>query len=183
MAVSMKTIGRSILESMLFLAVLGASITFINAFPSLRDFAGMPTLVYIPVLSAGASLVVAFAFPKPTFWTAFLKLFTGGLLTFGIFAGLSIVAGPTVFTIVLDWLWSAGASVWDWSSVQGIMAGIVAVIFYIMITLVIVGIIFAGLFALTNLLVLLVMNIFVDRRQETLDARAASQDDQPKPFS
>ena len=183
MAVSMKTVGRSILESMLFLAVLGASITVIDAFPSIRNFAGMPIIVYIPVLSAFASLIVAFAFPKPTFWTAFLKLFTGGLLTFAIFAGLTVVAGPTVFTIVLDALWSAGASVWDWSSAQGIVAGIISVIFYIMITLVIVGIIFAGLFALTNVLVLLVMNIFVARRQENLDAQAANEIDQTKPFA
>jgi cbb3-type cytochrome oxidase subunit 3 len=179
----MKTVGRSILESMLFLAVLGSAITFVNSIPALRDFAGMPTLVYIPVLSAGASLVVAFAFPKPTFWSAFLKLFTGGLLTFAIFAGLSVVLGPAVFTVVLDWLWSAGAAVWDWSSVQGIAAGIISVIMYIMFTLIIVGIIFAGLFALTNFFVLLVMNMFSANRQQAAEASAQGPSDRPKPFS
>lgn len=164
MGVSIKTVGRSVLESMLFLAMLGVGITLMNQIPFLRDGGGIPSGVFLVVLSGMASFVVAAVFPKPTYWRSFLKLFLGALLTIGIFALLTLLIGPAIFTLVLDFLWSIGVAVWDWSSVDSFITGFIMLFFYIMVTIFVVGIIMAGLFAVTNFLVLLMMNAYVDRK-------------------
>ncbi len=162
MGVSVKTIGRSILESMFFLAVLSGVLMVLDSVPILKKL-GIPPLAYFPIVCGISSAIVGYTFPKPTFKMAFWKLFIGGLITFLIFLGLTLALGAAVFTAILDGLWSGGGFVWDRAAGEGIVGGIVAIIFYIVVTIVLVGIFFAGLFALTNFLVLLVMNSYVER--------------------
>lgn len=169
MAIQLKTVGRSVLESMLFLAVLGTSYGLFNVLPFFNFEEGSSVMVAIPFMTMAASAVVAAAFPKPSFKRAFLKYFLGGLLTFGIFSLMTIALGPVIFTLVLDWLWDTGANVWNWSSPSGIVAGIFAVFAYIMLTIVLVGMVFAGLFALTNFLVLLAINVITERKRAQED--------------
>jgi hypothetical protein len=151
---------------MLFLAVLAFAITLLNFIPSLKRVIEMPLIVYFPVLTAGASLVVASAFPRPTFWTAFLKLFLGGLLTLGIFSIVSAAVGTASFMFLSDWIWEGGVAVWNWAGTENIAAGIMALLFYMIAVSIVFGIIFAALFALTNFLVLLVMNAIASRKEE-----------------
>lgn len=165
MALSVKTVFRSILESMLFLAVLGTAITVLSAFPGLKKILDMPTIVYFPVLTAGASAVVAFAFPKPTFWTAFIKLFIGGLLTLAIFSIVSVAAGAAGLEFLSTYIWDAGVGIWKWASGGNIAAGILAILFYVIILAFFIASLFAALFALINFLVLLVMNSLTHREE------------------
>jgi hypothetical protein len=164
MAVSAKSVVRSILESMLFLGVLGTGVTIMSMVMRTAHQEHVSLYVAYPLLCSVSSLVVALAFPKPTYWRAFWKLFAGGLLTFVIVGVLAIVLGPKVFTLLLDILWSLGGHVWDWSSADSIVLGIFAVLFYIMLTILLMGLIMSIVFAITNFIVLLVMNMVMDRR-------------------
>jgi hypothetical protein len=163
MALPIRKIGHSLLESLLYLAVLGASSAFLGFFPAITKRIDIPPYVYLPVMTAMASAVVAFAFPKPNFIQAFLKLFIGGIFTFLIFLVLLLSLGPIVFEVILGFFWDAGAAVWDWTSATSIVAAIFSLLIYIFITLVIVGLVFAGLFAITHVIVLMVMNLFIKR--------------------
>jgi hypothetical protein len=178
MAVTIRKVGKSLLESLLFLVVLGVGTSFLSMFPALRDKMDIPPVVYLPLLTAGASAVVALAFPKPSFLQAFLKLFIGGIFTFLIFGILVSILGMVVFDAVLDFFWKSGVAIWDWSSADGVIGGIVAVFFYIMMALLVVAGIFTVIFALTHMLVLLVMNLFLRRNEEE-----APEAQQPPPFS
>jgi hypothetical protein len=178
MAVNAKNVVRSILESMLFLAVLGSSISILSMFMRTAHQEHISVYIAYPLLCSVSSLVVAMAFPKPTYWRAFWKLFAGGLLTFAIVGVLAIVIGPKIFTLLLDVLWSAGGYVWDWSSADSIILGIFAVLFYILLTILIMGLIMSALFALTNFFVLLGMNMVVERRQQAQPVQNPPQDGQ-----
>lgn len=178
MAVTLKKVGKSLLESLLFLVVLGVGTSFLSMVPSIRNTMDIPPIVYIPLMTAGASAVVALAFPRPNFLQAFLKLFIGGIFTFLIFAILVAILGPVVFESVLNFFWNSGVAIWDWSSADGIIGGIVAVFAYIMVAILVVAGIFTGIFAITHMLVLLVMNLFLRRNEEE-----APEAPQPPPFS
>ncbi len=186
MAFPLRKIGHSLLESLLFLAVLGAASAFFGFFPGIKETFDIPPYVYVPVFTAAASGVVALAFPKPTFLQAFLKLFIGGIFTFLIFVVLVAVLGTAVFDSILALFWNNGAAVWSWSSGGSIVAAVFAIIMYIFFALFIVGLIFAGLFALTHILVLMVMNLFIkrnegDEEEETVEAIESAQ--KRKPFT
>ena len=122
---------------------------------------------------------LAFPFPKPNFIQAFLKLFVGGLLTFFIFVVLVAVLGTTVFDVVLSFFWDSGAAVWSWTSPTSIVAAIFSIIAYIFLALVLVGLFFAGLFALTHVLVLMVMNLFIKRNEEDSDSNLTPPSNKP----
>lgn len=174
MAISVKTIGRSILESMLFLALFSFGTTILsklNLFSTGNEAAAI--WITMPVLSAFASFVVAFVFPKPTYWRAFLKFFLGALLTVAIFSILLAIIGPTMLSWVLELLWGTGGMIWDWASGNGVAAGVSAVIMYIFFTIFVFGLLFAGLFALTNLMVITGINVFIDKKKEAQDTNRA----------
>lgn len=163
MALPFRKIGHSLLESLLYLAVLGGTSSVLAFLPALNKSIDIPPYVYVPVMTAIASGIVAFAFPKPNFLQAFLKLFIGGIFTFLIFVVLVLTLGPIVFEAILSFFWNAGAAVWDWTSAASIIAAIFSVLLYIFLTLIIVGLIFAALFSITHVIVLMVMNLFIKR--------------------
>ena len=165
---------------MFFLAVIAGLLMVMDSISGLKQL-GLSKWLYFPILCAIASAIVAYAFPKPSFKVAFLKLFAGGLITFLIFLGLTLTLGAAVFAAVLDTLWSGGGLAWSRASGEGVVAGIIAVFVYAMITIVIVGILFACIFALTNFVVLLVMNAYVDRNAPPVAANAAAPEVQAAP--
>lgn len=164
MAISVKTIGRSVLESMLFLAFLSLGITIVSNVTSNASDNGGVFWVSMPILSSVASLLVAAVFPKPTFWRAFLKFLCGAFLTMAIFGILIAIVGPVLFSWILELLWGTGGYIWDWASGNGVAAGVAAVIMYIFFTIFVFGLVLSGLFALTNLMVMTGINMFVDKR-------------------
>lgn len=182
MGVSAKTVGRSILESMFFLAVMSGLILLFYEVPSFKKL-GLSALAFFPIVCAITSAIVGYTFPKPSFKLAFLKLVIGGHITLLIFVGLTLILGPTVFTAVLDFLWDGGSYAWNHGAVEGVIAGIFAVIFYGILTVILVGMIFAGLFALTNFLVLLAMNAYVDRNDPIVAIAEANSPVAPSPFT
>lgn len=176
MAISIKTVGRSILESMLFLAVIAFGSVVFSKLKVIAQGFELSPFVYLPFMAVAASSVVALVFPKPTYWRAFFKFLLGALLTFGIFAVLMAILGSTVFTAILDALWNLGGVIWDWSSVDNVVLGFFAVLFYIFFAVLVFGMLLAGLFAITNFLVLLGINVFLDRNKATTEP-VRSQDD------
>jgi hypothetical protein len=166
MAISVKTVGRSVLESMLFLAFLSMGITILSNVAPEGSQSDAWYWVAIPALCTVASLLVALVFPKPTYWRAFFKFVLGAFLTLAIFGILLAIAGPILFSWILELLWGTGGYIWDWASGNGVAAGVAAVMMYIFFTIFVFGLVLSGLFALTNMVVVLGVNMFIDKRNQ-----------------
>jgi hypothetical protein len=166
MAISMKVIGRSVVESMVFLATLSMASSFIFIFFDKNGDTGLPIYAGLPVAVALASAASALLFPKPTFWKAFAKIFGGGLLTFAIFAAIALTFGPPVVMLMFNFIWEFGVGIFDWSTFDHIIAGIFGMIIYFFFVFLVISIILMFLFALVNIFVNLVINAVASRNQE-----------------
>ncbi|MBK9451912.1 MAG: hypothetical protein IPN95_21345 [Bacteroidetes bacterium] len=166
MAISVKTVGRSVLESMLFLAFLSMGITILSKIEPEGSQSDSWYWITIPVLCTVASLLVALVFPKPTYWRAFFKFLLGAFLTMAIFGIILAIVGPILFSWILELLWGTGGYIWDWASGNGVAAGVGAVMMYIFFTIFVFGLVLSGLFALTNMLVVIGVNMFIERRNQ-----------------
>jgi hypothetical protein len=151
---------------MLFLAFLSMGITIESNVAPEGSQSDAWYWVAIPALCTVASLLVALVFPKPTYWRAFFKFVLGAFLTLAIFGILLAIAGPILFSWILELLWGTGGYIWDWASGNGVAAGVAAVMMYIFFTIFVFGLVLSGLFALTNMVVVLGVNMFIDKRNQ-----------------
>jgi hypothetical protein len=70
-------------------------------------------------------------------------------------------------------LWGTGGYIWDWAAGNGVAWGVAAVMMYIFFTIFVIGLVLSGLFALTNLLVMTGINMFIDKKKITEDTDRA----------
>lgn len=167
MASTGKIIGRSIAEALLFQTISAGVATTLNTMLAriMGDGGGGVVLALILGALAGAA-IVALIFPKPTWTLAFAKIILAAILASLIVLGFFAVFGPIMFEVILEFLWNVGGYIWDWGNAASIIGGIIAVIFYVILALVLIGLILSAFFALANALVLVLFNRYIHDRQQ-----------------
>lgn len=167
MASTGKIIGRSIAEALLFQTIAAGIATTLNTIlGKVTGDSGAGVVISLILGAIAGAAIVALIFPKPTWTLAFAKILIASILASLIVLGFFAVFGPVMFEVILEFLWDVGGYVWNWGNAASIIGGIIAVIFYAIFTLIIIGLLLSAFFALANALVLLLFNRYIHDRQQ-----------------
>lgn len=167
MASNGKIIGRSIAEALLFQTIAAGIATTLNTILTKILGDNNAGIIFAMIVgSVAGAAIVAMIFPKPTWAMAFAKILLAAIFASLIVLGFFAVFGPVMFEVILEFLWNAGGYVWNWGSAASIIGGIIAVIFYVLFTLIVIGLLLSAFFALANAVVLLLFNRFLENRQQ-----------------